>query len=94
MESLKSRFTEVESPEYGICQLEVVKAGLYKIFRLVSEDGLYELAVGVKTKFSDVDCELMEDETYYYLTSYLEYPLKTVRVYKSGIVNNPQIDRI
>lgn len=85
MESLKNRFTEVESPEYGICKLEVLKVGGYKIFRLMSDDGLYELAVGVKTKFSDVDCELIEDDTYYYLTSYSKCPLKTVRVYKNGV---------
>lgn len=81
---MNRRFSNVVSPEFGTCQLEVRVANTYKLLRLLT-DNEEELAVGVETSFSDVDCELIEDEEYYYLTSYFDKPMKTIRVCKEGL---------
>lgn len=75
----------VNSPEFGLCKLEVSdKCGL-RVMRLISEDSKTEYAIGEDSDEDIVDCKLYEDEDYYYLTSYLQPPIKTVRVEKCSM---------
>ena len=77
---------EVNSPEYGECLLEVLDYNFYKLYKLISRNRLYTYAIGEDSDLDVVDCKKYEDDTYIYLTSYFEVPMKTVRIEKRSII--------
>lgn len=75
----------VNSPEFGICKLEVSGTEDFRVMRLLSEDARVEYAIGESCGMDIADCSMYEDDSYYYLTSYLQPPVKTVRVEKRSM---------
>lgn len=73
------------SPEFGNCKLEILRDGNCRVLRLLSEQGGIEYAIAEDAEHDITDCKLYTDDDYYYLTSYLEQPVKTVRVNKGSI---------
>lgn len=76
---------DVYSPDFGECKLELNVYKNEKILKLFSVDTLELYAVGGSTLMDTLDCALYEDDDFYYLTSYLCQPYRTVRVLKSSM---------
>ena len=73
------------SPEFGKCRLEVLRDVDSRVLRLMSEQGGIEYAIAKDVDQDVADCKLYTDVNYVYLTSYIEQPVRTVRVRRDSI---------